>query len=168
VYIQTPSRRRFLTAGVLLSASGLTRITHAAAQSVEASVSGTKDIVHSKNLDAVLDFCRAGQNRDLEAQMRFIADDSVYHNMPDEPCVGRVQIRAMLGAFIARADAIQVIIRNIAETSWGIVLTERLDRSHVKGKWIEAPVMGATAIANGKVRWWRDYYDNQSLQSQMT
>ena len=162
------SRRKFLTTGVLLSASAQLRAGPARHQSAEAAVRGAKDIVHSNNLDVVLAFCQAGQNRDLEAQMRFITDDSVYHNMPDEPCVGIAQIRAMLGAFVARADGIQVIVRNAAETSSGVVLMERLDRSHIKGKWIEAPVMGATSIVNGKVRWWRDYYDNQRLRSQIT
>jgi limonene-1,2-epoxide hydrolase len=46
-----------------------------------------------------------------------------------------------------------LIVCNVAETSSGVVLTERLDRSHIKSKWIEAPVVGATAIANGKVLW---------------
>ncbi|HEY1604473.1 MAG TPA: limonene-1,2-epoxide hydrolase family protein [Allosphingosinicella sp.] len=168
MHFQTSSRRSFLAASVLLSAPRLALATDFAARSTKPSPSAAKEIIHSENVDAVLAFCRAAEELDLEAQMHFITDDSVYHNMPDRPCVGRARIRAMLGAFIKRADAIHIIIRNVAETPSGVVLTERLDQSHIKGKWIEAPVMGATKVTNGKVRWWRDYYDNQRLHAQMT
>jgi hypothetical protein len=39
------------------------------------------DIARSTNVDIVLAFCKAGQMRDLETQMSFIADDSIYHNI---------------------------------------------------------------------------------------
>jgi limonene-1,2-epoxide hydrolase len=109
----------------------------------------------------------AGQMRDLETQMSFSADDSIYHNMPDDPSGGGAQIRAMLGGFLTRSDATENIVHNIAETRSGTVLTERLDRSRIKGKWIEVPVMGATEIMNGKINQWRDYYDNLRLRAQI-
>jgi limonene-1,2-epoxide hydrolase len=62
----------------------------------------------------------------------------------------------------------EIIVHNIAETPSGTVLTERLDRSRIKGKWIEAPVMGAAEIINGKIKHWRDYYDNLRLRAQMS
>jgi limonene-1,2-epoxide hydrolase len=161
------ARRGFLTRGALYSAAGLSLIAAKALQAAESTMDATKDIAHSNNVDIVLAFCRAGQMRDLETQMSFIADDSIYHNMPDDPCVGRTQIRAMLGEFLTRSDAIEIIVRNIAETRSGIVLTERLDRSRIKGNWVEAPVMGTTEIMNGKIKHWRDYYDNLRLRTQM-
>jgi limonene-1,2-epoxide hydrolase len=162
-----PSRRGFIAGGALLSAAGLSLVTFGAVQAAGPIAGAAKDIAHSKNIDIVLAFCKAGQMRDLETQMSFIADDSIYHNMPDAPSVGRAQIRAMLGAFLARSDATEIIVRNIAETRSGAVMTERLDRSRIKGKWIEAPVMGTTEIVNGKIKYWRDYYDNLRLRAQM-
>lgn len=162
------SRRGFLTRGALFSATGLSLITVKAVQAAESTASAAKDITHSKNIDIVLAICKAAQMRDLETQMSFIADDSTYHNMPDDPSVGRAQIRAMLGEFLNGSDATEIIVHNIAETPSGTVLTERLDRSRIKGKWIEAPVMGAAEIINGKIKHWRDYYDNLRLRAQMS
>jgi limonene-1,2-epoxide hydrolase len=165
--IWNSSRRGFLTRGALFSAAGLSLIGAKGVQAAEPTAVAAKDITHSKNIDIVLAFCKAGQMRDLEMQMSFIADDSIYHNMPDDPSVGGAQIRAMLGGFLTRSDVTEIIVRNIAETRSGTVLTERLDRSRIKGKWIEVPVMGATEIMNGKIKHWRDYYDNLRLRAQM-
>jgi limonene-1,2-epoxide hydrolase len=161
------SRREFLTRGALFSAAGLSLIGAKGVQATEPKAVAAKDITHSKNIDIVLAFCKAGQMRDLETQMSFITDDSIYHNMPDASSVGRAQIRAMLGAFRARSDATEIIVRNIAETRLGAVMTERLDRSRINGKWIEVPVMGVTEIMNGKIKHWRDYFDNLRLRAQM-
>jgi limonene-1,2-epoxide hydrolase len=165
---QNSSRRAFLTEAALLSAAGFSVATHGAVQAAGSLASASSDIAYSENVDIVLAFCKAGQMRNLETQMSFIADDSTYYNMPDAPSVGRSQIRAMLGGFLTRSDATEIIIRNIAETRSGTVLTERLDRSRIKGKWVEVPVMGATEIVNGKIKYWRDYYDNLRLRAQMS
>jgi limonene-1,2-epoxide hydrolase len=122
----------------------------------------------SKNVDIVLASFRAAQMRDLEKQMSFIAEDSIYHNMPDAPCVGRAQIRTTLRDFLVRSDAMRVVVRNITETRSGTMLNERVDLSRINGKWVEAPVMGATEIVNGKIKHWRDYYDNLRLRAQMS
>ena len=79
-----PSRRGLIAGGVLLSAAGLSLVTSGAVQAAEPVASAAKDITHSKNVDIVLSFCKAAQLRDLETQMSFIADDSIYHNMPDD------------------------------------------------------------------------------------
>jgi limonene-1,2-epoxide hydrolase len=162
------SRREFLKHSALVSASGLALIAAKNVLGAESTAGAAKDISHSQNVDIVLAFCKAGQMRDLETQMSFISDDSIYHNMPDDPSVGRVQIRAMLGAFLAASDATEIIVHNIAETRSGAVLAERLDRFRSKGKWIECPVMGITEITNGKIKYWRDYYDNLRLRAQMS
>jgi limonene-1,2-epoxide hydrolase len=161
------SRRGFLTRGALFSAAGLSLVGARGVQAAEPTAVAAKDLTHSKNIDIVLAFCKAGQMRDLETQMSFIADDSIYHNMPDDPSVGRAQIRTMLGAFLTGSDATEIIVHNIAETRSGTVLSERLDRFRSKGKWIEVPVMGTTEIMSGKIKYWRDYYDNLRLRAQM-
>ena len=47
----------------------------------------------SKNVELILAYCRAGNDRNLEGQMRFIPEHGIYHNMPDAPIVGRIGIR---------------------------------------------------------------------------
>ena len=157
------SRRTVIARGALLSAVGLSVAAQATADVV------VKDGGHSKNIDLILTFCRAGAARDLEGQMRFIPENGIYHNMPDAPIVGRENIRALLSGYLTSSDATEIIVNDIAESAAGIVLTQRVDRFRIKGgKWIDCPVMGAARIENGKIAEWRDYYDNQYLAKQMS
>jgi limonene-1,2-epoxide hydrolase len=157
------SRRVLLTRGAIISAAGLT-----VAASGAAAADGPSYLGSSKNIDLILTFCKAGQDRDLEKQMSYIGEDSVYHNMPDEPIVGRAGIRALLSGYLTSSEATEIIVRNISEARSGTIMTERLDRFRLKGgKWIDCPVMGAADIENGKIKQWRDYYDNLRIRAQM-
>jgi len=122
----------------------------------------------TNNVEIVLAFCKAGQARDVEAQLAFIPEDGTYHNMPDPIIVGKPAIRALLTGYLTGSDATEIIVKNISEAKSGTVLTERLDRFRTKGKWIDCPVMGAAEIENGKIKHWRDYYDNLYLRAQMS
>jgi limonene-1,2-epoxide hydrolase len=152
---QSLSRRDLMAGGAVAAAA-------AAATTVPAVAAAPA----SKNVEIVLAFCKAGQDRDVERQMTYIAPDSVYHNMPDEPITGAAGIRALLSGYAATEKA-EIIVHRIAEASDGVVLTERLDRFMVKGRWIDCPVMGAAEIEGGKIKRWRDYYDNARLNAQM-
>jgi limonene-1,2-epoxide hydrolase len=156
------SSRRGLIAGALVSVAGMAVGGRRAAAMQEGAA-------HSKNIETILAYCTAGQDRDLEKQMSFIDEDSIYHNMPDAPIVGRAGIRALLSGYLTSSDATEIRVINIAEARSGTVLTERLDRFRIKGgKWIDCPVMGAADVVGGKVKHWRDYYDNLYLRAQMS
>ena len=47
------------------------------------------------------------------------------------------------------------------------MLTERLDRFEIGGKWIELPVMGSFDLRDGKIENWRDYFDMKQFTDQM-
>ena len=157
--LRTSRRRLFAAAGPLLPVAGLVLAALPMAAAAK--------IAHTKNVDRVLAFCKAGQDRDLDKQMSFIAENAIYHNMPDEPVSGTGPIRALLAGYTQGTDEAQIIVHYIAEASPGIVLTERLDRFRVKDKWIDCPVMGTCEIKDGKIVQWRDYYDNLRLRAQM-
>jgi limonene-1,2-epoxide hydrolase len=146
------SRRRLLAGGALLP---MTLTLSAAAQ-----------VATGKNVELILAFCKAGQDRDLEKQMSFITQDCIYHNMPDEPVVGYKAVRELLSGYITGTGTTEIIVTNIAESANGTVLTERMDRFRMKGKVVDCPVMGAAEIVNGKIKHWRDYYDNAKLFAQ--
>jgi limonene-1,2-epoxide hydrolase len=155
------SRRGLIAGGALVSVAGMIMGTSRALATPE----GTN---HS-NIDLILTFCKAGQDRDLEKQMSYIDEDSIYHNMPDAPIVGRAGIRALLSGYLTSSDATEIRIINISEAKSGTVMTERVDRFRIKGgKWIDCPVMGAANVVDGKVKHWRDYYDNLYLRAQMS
>ena len=127
------------------------------------------DAPRSKNVELILTFCKAGQDRDLEKQMSYIDEDSIYHNMPHAPIAGRAGIRALLGGYLSSSDATEIKVLAISEARPGLVLTERVDRFRIKGgKWIDCPVMGAAEVRDGRLKHWRDYYDNEYLRKQMS
>ena len=152
------SRRAVLAGGAVLSVVGLL-----------GEAPSSQAAVQSKNIEIILAFCKAGQDRDVDKQMTFIDEDSTYHNMPDaEAIAGRAGIRALLSSYVTTTEASEIKVLAIAETTTGRVLTERVDRFRVKGgKWIECPVMGAAEIENGKIKKWRDYYDAAFVNKQM-
>jgi limonene-1,2-epoxide hydrolase len=47
------------------------------------------------------------------------------------------------------------------------VLTERIDKFEVGGKWIALPVMGAFELREGKISAWRDYFDLAQFTKQL-
>ena len=104
---------------------------------------------------------------DMDRIMNHFADDAIYHNIPVAPVSGREAIRAVVQRFIGMASRVDWQVRNLAVTSTGVVLTERIDRFLIKDKWVELPVMGTFEVAGGKVTAWRDYFDMQQFQTQL-
>lgn len=119
------------------------------------------------NIDTVRAFIGLWNARDLEAILAAMAPDCVYHNMPWDPLVGHDAIRQGLAMFIGDASEIDWRVYHIAETSAGAVLTERLDRFHIKGQWLEAEVMGIFELKDGLITHWRDYFDSAKLGAAM-
>lgn len=120
------------------------------------------------NIDIVRTFIGLWNARDLEAILAAMVPDCVYHNMPWEPLVGHDAIRQGLAMFVADASAIDWQLRHISEGDGGTVLTERLDRFLIKGKWLEIAVMGVFELREGRITHWRDYFDSARLQNAMT
>lgn len=119
------------------------------------------------NLKAVLAFIDLWATRDLDRILGALAPDCRYHNMPWESLTGHAAIRDSLAPFIGTSEAVDWRVFHAAESADGTVMTERLDRFCVGGKWIEIPVMGIFELADGKITQWRDYFDAAIFQSQM-
>ena len=104
---------------------------------------------------------------DMDRIMDHFGDDAIYHNIPVAPVIGRAAIRAVIQGFMGMASRVDWQLRNLAVTSTGVVLTERIDRFFIKGTWVELPVMGTFEVAGGKVTAWRDYFDMKQFQTQL-
>lgn len=111
-------------------------------------------------------FFQAWNERALDTILDCLAEDCVYHNMPMEPVLGRASIEAYIAPVIARSSAIEWIVKAIAEDEQGRVLSERLDRLQINGRWLEIPLMGVFEFSNGKISLWRDYFDLQDYLRQ--
>lgn len=120
-----------------------------------------------ENASVVKRFIEAWNANDVDRVMSFFADDCVYHNIPVAPVQGPEAIRGVIQGFAGAATAIDWRLHRVAEAEDGTVLTERTDRFEIGGKWIELPVMGAFAVADGKIVAWRDYFDLQQFTRQL-
>lgn len=105
--------------------------------------------------------------RDLDAALAPFAADAVYHNIPMDPVSGIDAIRASLAPFMSSAAAVDWQLLQIAANDQGAVLTERVDRFLVNGKWIAIAVMGTFEVVDGRIVAWRDYFDLAQFTAQM-
>ena len=104
---------------------------------------------------------------DLDRIMDHFAADAIYHNMPVAAVTGRAAIRSVVQGFMGMASQVDWQLRNIAVTRTGAVLTERVDRFFINGKWVELPVMGTFEVTGSKITAWRDYFDMKQFQTQL-
>lgn len=121
------------------------------------------------NIELTRAFIKAWERRDIEALVEAADDNIFYHNIPMEPVNGKRAFREGLEPFIAMSEKIVWETIHIAETSDGIVLTERVDHFHLSGGTkISVRVMGTFEFNDsGKLIKWRDYFDLAEFQSQM-
>ncbi len=121
----------------------------------------------SDNTDLILEFIHAWSRNDTDELMDYFAADCIYHNIPIEAVTGTEAIRTTIEGFAGMAQEIEWVVHQIAENEAGVVLTERTDRFHVGGKWVELPVMGTFEVHDGKITAWRDYFDMNQFTQQM-
>jgi limonene-1,2-epoxide hydrolase len=119
------------------------------------------------NRDVVLRFIAAWEARDSDAIASMVSPDAFYHNIPMDPVIGRDAIRAVAAGFLANATAVRWTVHHIAESSAGVVLTERTDVFEMGPKTLSLRVMGTFEFRDGLISAWRDYFDLGQFQSQM-
>lgn len=118
----------------------------------------------SKVVTSLIDAFNAS---DLKRIMEHFTTDAIYHNIPVDPVTGLEAIRGVVQGFMGMATKVDWELRNLAETADGVVLTERVDRFLINGKWLELPVMGTFEVEDNKIAAWRDYFDMNQFQSQL-
>ena len=123
----------------------------------------------SANTDLVTEFIHSWGDLDVDKMLDYFTDDAIYINIPiDPPNHGKAEIRAFIQGFVGDVEAMEFIIEHQAETADGLVLNERIDRFLVNGQWVDLPVMGIFEIENGKISKWRDYFDMEQFNRQMS
>jgi limonene-1,2-epoxide hydrolase len=114
------------------------------------------------NTEIIDDFIAAWGTMDLDRIMSFFDPEAIYTNMPmDPPNSGTEAIRAVIGGFLAMAQAVEFVVHQQAENAaTGVVMNERTDRFHLaNGRWAALRVMGVFELRAGKILAWRDYFD---------
>jgi limonene-1,2-epoxide hydrolase len=112
------------------------------------------------NTERVLAFFAAWERRDLDAIVAAMSDNVLYENFGFSASRGHDEVRAFLSPFVAAASAIRFNVHHIAETSDGVVLTERTDEFVRSGTTVAIPVAGRFQFdRSGRISHWRDYID---------
>ncbi len=116
-------------------------------------------------LEIVRPFLKALEQLDYEAAMIFVADQCEYVNPPPLPTVhGPAGIRSVLEPFFAPTLHNEFKLLRQAEQG-STVFMERLDRHQLADRWVELPVTGVFDIQDGKITYWRDYFDATTILS---
>ena len=120
----------------------------------------------SREIEVITEFIGAINSRDANTAVKFFSGDGVYHNMPMQPVTGPTGIREVLDSFLKPASEVDWQMRHIAQTG-NVVLTERVDRFSINGKWVTLPVMGVFEFEDGRITAWRDYFDLATWTKQL-
>jgi len=116
--------------------------------------------------ETVRQFLKAMELLDYDAGLTLVADDCAYINPPPLNAVqGPAGVRAVLEPFFA--PTLENEFKILRESSsGGVVFMERLDRHRLADKWVELPVTGVFEVRDGKITYWRDYFDAETILSQ--
>ncbi len=104
---------------------------------------------------------------DVDGIAKWFAEDGVYHNMPDDPLVGRAAIREWLVEMVQPLRDVEFVFVNMTADG-DRVYAERLDWVEmVDGTRVSLPCNGVFEIRDGEIVSWRDYYDAASFQKNL-
>ena len=111
-------------------------------------------------------FTDAMEAMDFDKGVQLVADDLEYINGPNPPVTGPAGVRSELEPFFAPIEENEFIILREAAVG-NVVFIERLDRHRIPQGWFELPVTGVYEVKDGKIVYWRDYFDLTTIQSAM-
>jgi limonene-1,2-epoxide hydrolase len=117
-------------------------------------------------LETIKAFMKAMEPLDYDTALQYVAETCEYTNPPPIGTVtGPAGVRAVLEPFFAPTlENAFVILRELA--AGPVVMLERLDRHRLADKWVELPVTGVYEVHEGKITYWRDYFDAATILSQ--
>lgn len=112
--------------------------------------------------EVVRHYLSAMEAMDFDTALTCVADDVLYINSPDTTAHGHAGVRDVLEPFFAPIEENEFVIhRTVAEGD--TVFVERLDRHRVPQGWFELPVAGVFEVQSGKITYWREYFDLQTV-----
>ncbi len=117
-------------------------------------------------LETIKAFMKAMELLDYDTALQYVAETCEYTNPPPIGTVtGPAGMRAVLEPFFAPTlENAFVILRELA--AGPVVMLERLDRHRLADKWVELPVTGVYEVHEGKITYWRDYFDAATIMAQ--
>lgn len=117
-------------------------------------------------LETVKAFMKAMEPLDYDTALQYVADTCEYTNPPPiGTVIGPAGVRAVLEPFFS--PTLENEFRIVRELASGpVVMLERLDRHRLADKWVELPVTGVYEVHDGRITYWRDYFDAATIMGQ--
>ncbi len=112
-------------------------------------------------------FLDAMERMDFDAGLQFVAEDVVYINSPGTTVRGHSGVREVLEPFFAPIEENEFVLERTA-VDGNVVFVQRLDRHRIPQGWFELPVTGVMEITGGKITYWREYFDVQTIETALT
>jgi limonene-1,2-epoxide hydrolase len=109
--------------------------------------------------EVVNDFIAAVGRKDQDGAMNLVADDCYYDNVPIGDMTGKEKMLEFLGPMFSSKGPLTFEVHRQA-ASGNVVFNERTDSFVIKGKEVSLPVTGVFEVNDGKISFWRDYFDN--------
>lgn len=117
----------------------------------------------------VLRFYEAWSRLDVDELMEYFSDDAVWDNVPIGIVRGSPAIRSWFQYIVSewtREAKVHLEVLHIASKG-NRVFTERVDHVESLGRRVDLPVAGIFQIEDGKITFFRDYWDEQSYRRGM-
>jgi limonene-1,2-epoxide hydrolase len=124
--------------------------------------------VASSNLRVVEGFLESWKTVDPSKILAHVTDDLVYHDMPFAARQGVADFERRLKWFLSYFTECELVVNTAAVSTDGVVMLERVDRFKVNDNWLEMPVASVAVVRDGKVAEWREYYDAETAEREMT
>ena len=107
------------------------------------------------------------ESQDLQLMLDYFTDDIIWQDIPGESRSGKQACVDFMMPFVKRAKYFRMEPRNIVANG-DIVMLERVDYLELKGVDTVLPVVAVFEMADGKIRQWRDYFDLNMFERQIT
>ncbi len=117
-------------------------------------------------LEVVLNFSNAMEIMDYDTALQYASENVEYINSPNTVTHGHAGIREVLEPFFAPIEENEFVIKRQLQDGNKVML-ERLDRHKAPKGWFELPVAGVYEVENGKIVYWREYFDMETIRNDM-
>lgn len=117
-------------------------------------------------LEVVMAFSDAMEKMDFDEGLKYVSGDIEYINSPGTTVRGPDGIRQVLEPFFAPIEE-NIFVIHRKGMDGNFVFLERLDRHRISQGWFELPVAGIYEVKDGKIIYWREYFDLATIQTAM-
>ena len=117
-------------------------------------------------LDRTREIFACWSTLDWDRILDCFTENASFQSMMREPTCGRDNIRELFTHAMQDVTQVKLHLRNLV-ASQNVVFAERVDEFEIAGRSGRLPVVCVLEFREGRIAAWRDYYDRETLLSEM-